>query len=240
MRLALQVVGWAFGLPLQILIITTLLRGGYRRFPFVFAYIVTDFVTTALEIPPALSYVRGMRQSATPLAFVYWIDEIVLQVLIYAVVVSFIYELTRHLPSRRLLRASVVAGAILPAAISFVIHFNPTLNTGSWMTPWTRDLNFYSAILDLGLWALLIASRSRDHQMLLLTGGLGIKFAGESIGESVRQLAIQNRSKPISLTGNVIIMVANIFFFYVWWHAVRTAKKNGSRPLAETAPRNKL
>jgi hypothetical protein len=96
------------------------------------------------------------------------------------------------------------------------------------MTPWTRDLNFCSAILDLGLWALLIGSRTRDHQVLLLSGALGIKFAGESIGESVRQLAIRNRSRPISLTGNVIIMLANVFFLYVWWQCLRT-------PDAETA-----
>ena len=51
MRFALQVAGYAVGLPLEVLIIAALLRGGYRRFPFVFIYTVIDFLTTVLEIP---------------------------------------------------------------------------------------------------------------------------------------------------------------------------------------------
>jgi hypothetical protein len=37
MRFAIQLCGLVVGLPLQLLIIGTLLRGGYRRFPFLFA-----------------------------------------------------------------------------------------------------------------------------------------------------------------------------------------------------------
>ena len=174
---------------------------------------------------------RGINGAGTSYASLYWIDELIVQVLIYAVVMSLIYGATRHLRSRRTVRISLIVSAVLIAGISFLLHYSPTLNRGSWMTPWTRDLNFCSVILDLGLWALLIGSRSRDRQVLLLSGGLGVKFAGESIGESVRQLAIRNRSRSISLTGNVIIMLANVFFLYVWWQALRN-------PRAETVPRN--
>jgi len=221
MRFALQVAGYAAGLLLEILIIAALLRGGYRRFPFVFLYTVIDFLTTLLEIPPAIAYVRGINTVSTPYAPIYWIDEIVEQVLIYAVVMSLIYGATRHLRSRRIVGVSLIAAAVMIAGISFLVHYSPALNRGSWMTPWTRDLNFCSAVLDLGLWALLIGSRTRDHQVLLLSGALGIKFAGEAIGESVRQLAIRGRSRSISLTGNVIIMLANVFFLYVWWQGLR-------------------
>jgi hypothetical protein len=237
MRFALQVAGWAFGLPLEILIIFALLRGGYRRFPFIFLYIVCDFITTVLEMPASLSYVRGGRGGGEQYAILYWFDEVILQVLIYAVVMSLIYGATRQLRSRRIVRISVIAGALLIAGVSFGMHYQTGMNKGSYMTPWTRDLNFCSAMLDLGLWALLIGSRARDHQTLLLSGALGIKFAGESIGESVRQLAIRNRSRPISLTGNVIIMLANIFFFYVWWQALRGKhENNGEPPARKTAP----
>jgi hypothetical protein len=230
-RFALQIAGYAAGLLFEFLIIAALLRrGGYKRLPFIFIYTVAEFVTTVLEIPPAIAYVRGMRNANTAYANLYWVDEVIIQVLIYTVVISLIYQVTRHLPSRRIVRASVIAGALLIAGVSFLIHYDSSTTPGYWMTPWTRDLSFSSAILDLGLWALLIGSRSRDHQMLLLSGALGIKFAGESIGESVRQLAIRSRSKPISLTGSVIIVLANIFFFYVWWQAVR--EKHEKRALS--------
>lgn len=246
MRFALQVVGWALGLPLEVLIITALLRGGYRRFLFIFVYIVTDLLTTVVEMPAALGYVRRTGEGSL-YASVYWIDEAVLQVLIYAVVISLIYDASRHLRSRRVVRIGLIAAAVLIAGTSFLIHYQPGLRRGEYMTPWTRDLNFCSAILDLGLWALLIGSRSRDHQMLLLSGALGIKFAGESIGESVRQIAIHSRSRPISMTGNVIIMLANIFFFYVWWQALRapnnetpSRRNNLEPPARQTAPGNHL
>ena len=229
MRLALQVVGWAIGLPLEILIIAALLRGGYRRFPFIFAYIVIDFVTTVVEMPTDFNYVRGGAEGSILYTFLYWIDEAVLQVLIYAVVISLIYGVTRHIRSRRAVRIVLIAGAVLIAGVSFLLHYSPTLNRGSYMTPWTRDLYFFSAVLDLLLWAMLIGSRSRDQQMLLLSGALGIKFAGESIGGSVRQLAIHSRSHPLALTGSVIIVLANISFSYVWWQALRTRRSQESQ-----------
>jgi hypothetical protein len=224
MRLALQIVGLAAGLPLELLIIAALLRGEYRRLPFVFVYTIVDFLITVVEIFPAFDYVRGIQHPATKLASLYWIDEVVEQVLIYAVVMSLIYGATRTLRSRRVVRLSLLLGAVLIAGVSFFAHYNPALNPGEWMTPWTRDLNFCSAILDLGLWALLIGSRKHDHQVLLLSGALGIKFAGESIGESVRQLAIRNRSRSVSLTGSVVMMLADVFFLYVWWQALRNPR----------------
>ena len=221
MRFALQLCGWLIGLPLELLIIAALLRGGYRRFPFVFVYTIIDFLATVAELPSALGYVRGTPSAADSLAFVYWLDEVILQVLIYSVVMSLIYQATGRLRSRRIVRASLIAGAILFAGISFLVHRSPALNWGSFMTPWTRDLNFCSAILDLALWMLLIAAREKDHRLLLLSGGLGIQFTGEAVGESTRDLAMRSHSRPISLLGNALIMLTNLLFLYIWWQALR-------------------
>ena len=71
------------------------------------------------------------------------------------------------------------------------------------MTPWTRDLNFCSAILDLALWALLIAAREKDHRLLLLSGGLGIQFTGEAIGESTATSPYAATRGPCLFSGTV-------------------------------------
>jgi hypothetical protein len=223
MRFAIQLCGLMIGLPLQILIIGTLLRGGYRRFPFLFAYIVGDFLTTVVDVPSAVGYHRGMQWAAFAFPAVYWFNAVVMQVLVYAVVMSLIYQATGQLRSRRIVRVSLVAGAILFAGISSLIHWNPALNTGSFMTPWTRDLNFCSTILDLALWALLIASREKDHRLLLLSGGLGIQFTGVAIGTSIVQLALRTRSRAMSFSGGVVMMLADLLFLYIWWQALRTA-----------------
>jgi len=223
MRFAIQLCGWLIGLPLQLLIIGTLLRGGYRRFPFLFAYVVGDFLTTVVEIPSAMGYQRGMQWAAFAYPAVFWFDVVVMQVLVYAVVMSLIYQATGKLRSRRSVRALLVAGAILFAGISFWVHWNPALNRGSFMTPWIRDLNFCSSVLDLALWALLIAAREKDHRLLLLSGGLGIQFAGEAMGTSILQLALRTRSRAMSLTGSVMMLLADLLFLYIWWQALRTA-----------------
>jgi hypothetical protein len=222
-RFAIQLCGLVIGLPLQLLIIGTLLRGGYRRFPFLFVYIIGDFLTTVVEAPSAVGYDRGMQWAVYAFPAVRWFNVVVMQVLVYAVVMSLIYQATGQLRSRRIVRVSLIAGAILFAAVSFLIHRDPALNTGSFMTPWIRDLNFCSAILDMALWTLLIAAREKDHRLLLLSGGLGIQFTGEAMGRSIRQLALRTRSHAMSLTGAVLILLADLVFLYIWWRALRAA-----------------
>src|SRR5271157_5525797 len=217
MRFAIQLCGLAVGLPLQILIISRLLRGGCRRFPFLFAYVVGEFLTTVVAVPSAMGYDRGRQWAAFAFPAVYWFNVVVMQVLVYAVVMSLIYEATGKLRSRRIVRVSLIAGAILFAGISFLIHWDPALNMGSFITLWTRDLNFCSSVLDLALWAMLIAAREKDHRLLMLSGGLGIQFTGEAIGESIVQLALHRRSHAISLTGAVIILLADLIVLYIWW-----------------------
>jgi len=223
MSFVIQLCSLAIGIPLQILIIGALLRGGYRRFPFVFAYMLGDFLATVVDLPSAVGYHRGMQWAAFAFPTLYWFSAVVMQVLVYAVVMSLIYQATSNLRSRRIVRLSLIAGAILFAGISYLIHRNPALNTGSFMTPWTRDLNFCSAILDLALWALLIASREKDHRLLLLSGGLGIQFAGEAIGTSIVQLALRTRSHALSFSGGVVMVLADLLFLYIWWQALRAA-----------------
>jgi hypothetical protein len=222
-RFAIQICGLAIGLPLQLLIIGTLLRGGYRRFPFLFAYVIVDFLTTVVEVPSAVGYDRGGQWAASAFPAVFWFNLVVMQVLVYAVVMSLIYQATGQLRSRRIVRVLLIAGAILFAGISYLIHWNPALNTGSFMTPWIRDLNFCSSVLDLALWAMLIAAREKDQQLLMLSGGLGIQFAGEAMGRSIRQLALHTRSHAMSLTGAVLILLADLLFLYIWWQALRAA-----------------
>jgi hypothetical protein len=223
MRFAILLCGLVMGLALQLLIIGALLRGGYRRFPFLFAYVIGDFLTTAVEVPSSMGYHRGTQWAAVAFPAIHWFNDVVTQVLVYAVVMSLIYQATSKLRSRRVVRVSLIAGAMLFVGISFLIHWNPALNTGSFMTPWTRDLNFCSAILDLALWALLIASREKDHRLLLLSGGLGIQFTGEAIGTSIVQLALRTRSHALSFSGGVVMVLADLLFLYIWWQALRAA-----------------
>src|SRR5689334_10938102 len=112
MRFAILVLGLAVGLPLEILILVALLRGWYRRFPFIFAYAIADFLTTLLEVPSSLDYVLGTHHFKS-LPSIFYVIEILMQVMVFLVVMSLIYLATEKLESRRVVRGVLIAGALL-------------------------------------------------------------------------------------------------------------------------------
>lgn len=236
MRFAIYIASVVIGVPLELLVIGGMLRGGYRRFPLVFVYSILNFLATVVEIPSTVAYYRGVVGADRTSAAYFWNNEAVFQVLNYLVVMSLIYQATAELRSRRILRLSLFAGATLVAAVAFFIHYDPTAIRGVWMTVWTRDLSFCSAVLDMALWALLIGRREKDECVLLLSGGMGIQFAGEAIGSSIRQLALRDRSSALSLFGGVIMMLSNLVFLFVWWRAFRPARQLNPKPKVVPLP----
>jgi hypothetical protein len=232
---AIQVCGWLVGVPLEFLLVAALLRGAYRRFPFVFAFAIVLLVTTLVEIPANVNYALHPSdpQISKHFAKIYWIDQGILWVIILAVVISLIDQAATRVRSRRLVRAGLIVGALLFAGISFALHYQATLKYfGFWMAPWTRDLSFGSAILDLGLWTLLISSGRGDLRLLLISGGLGLQFAGEAIGAALQQLSIAHQGSSLNLAGSIITMLAGLAFLYVWCRTFRLS------PVAQHPPQN--
>ena|ERR1019366_76746 len=215
MQHVLQVCAYVLGVPLELMVVAALLRGDYRRYPFVFLYAVVDLLTTILEIQPSMAYSSGTPEARHRWAQMFWFNERIMQVLVFLLVISLVYRATRHLRPRRTLLAGTICGTVLVAAISFWAHYDPNL-ARRYMTPWTRDLNFCAAILDLGLWALLIGSRKKDYQLLLVTGALGIQFAGGAIGQSLRDM-----SPGIVAAASDLAMVTSLARVYIWWRAFR-------------------
>src|ERR1039457_4692614 len=189
MKPAFQVGAYLFGVPLDLMVIAALLRGEYRRYPFIFLYAVVDLVTTIIEIQPSLAYNSGTAEAKHQWAVMFWFNERIMQVLVFLLVISLVYSVTRHLRPRRTLLTGMICGTLLVVAISLWAHHDLNHHIGRYMTRLTRDLNFFAAILDLGLWALLIGSRKKDYKLLLVTGGLGIQFAGGAIGQSLRDMS---------------------------------------------------
>ena len=203
------------------MVIAALLRGQYRRFPFVLAFVVAEFLAVAAEIPAYWAVYRGVSQAKKQQGGLFVLDEVVLQALIYAVVISLIYQAAKRLKSRRVVALGVVTGAVL-----FAGDLSPSTSRLRWCrahgwSRWSRDLNFCSAVLDLGLWTLLISSRQKDSRLLLISGGLGIRFTGEAIGSSLRQLAIRHRSSPLSLGGGIMGTFVDLLCLFIWWRALR-------------------
>ncbi len=218
--LALQIGSYAVWFPLMFVTINAVLRRGVRQYPLVFTYLAVTMLIALLQAPTALAFHRTGRRGAW-LQVVQAIGEGAAYALLLVVVISLIYQATARSDTRRIVRTALIAGAVLVISISFAVHYDSKVKLGVWITPWTRDLNFCAAILDLALWALLLGSKTRDTRLLLLTGGMGIMFAGDAIGESVRHFAIRNGSNGTFLLGNALTAIADSTFLYVWWRTFR-------------------
>ena len=228
-KFIIQLGSWCAGLPLTLLVIAAMVRGPYRQFPVLFLYVVLGFVLTVAAMPSYVAfYLHSDHEHLVPMAqWSFW-NDLLLEPLAYAVVINLIYAAASHVRSRRVVLLGTIGGATLIAGLSFLLYFKPGLEHGVWLALWTRDLNFFSEILDLGLWALLLSTRGRDPRLLLITGGLGIQFTGEAIGDSLRSIAAQRRSHNISLTGSVITALADLTALYVFWHAFRKGRNGNS------------
>jgi hypothetical protein len=228
----LQYSSWLVGLPLELLIIGALLRGPYRRFPLLLLYSVALFLTTAIEISVNQAYFAGVRFGISRAAY-YWVDEGIREGLLFAVVLSLAYLATEKLQSRNLMRIGLVTGGVLFAAGSFFIHQASSPHHWIWMMLWVRDVAFAAAVVDFVVWTLLIASRGRNAQVLLLTGGVGIQFAGVAIGESLRSLFPR-----FSLPGDVAEIATSLAGMWVWWQTLRSAPVPKTAQVAISPPRD--
>jgi hypothetical protein len=134
---------------------------------------------------------------------------------VFVLVISLVYRASENLRPRRALLIGMICGTLLVAALSLWAHSGP-VSLGRFMTRWTRDLNFCAAILDLGLWTLLISSRKKDYKLLLVTGALGIQFAAGAIGQSLRDV-----SPVMVAAASDFTVLASLSREYLWWRAFR-------------------
>jgi hypothetical protein len=216
MQQAVQYSLWAIGLWLNLQVIFALVRGSYRQYPFVLAYAMALLLSTVVEI--------GLQSASKTLKNeFYWIDEIVLDVLVFCVVIAFIDEAARHSNKKVIERHWLVLAAALFCAGSFAIHHGLLPNRQ--MTLVSRDLNICAVILDLILWSLLAAARRPNHRLMLLSGGLGLQLTGAIMGEQLR-----NFSHALVFTGGMLEVTTGFLALYIWWRALRGAPARQNVP----------
>src|SRR6185369_1049920 len=219
MALAIQIFSYICGIPLEVLAINAIFRSEYRKYILIFIYAIADFLTTVLEMPPNIAYYRGDEHAIDAFRYYYWLDERIMQVLAYSIIVSLIYQASANLRSRRMVRGALLGGALLFTGASLLYHYDAHVRIGIWMTVWVRDLYFCAAILDLALWALLLSSRKRNQRVLMLSGAFGIQFTGEAIGAAIRSLAHSPQDRLIVDLGNVATVTSYLAFLYILWQA---------------------
>jgi hypothetical protein len=211
----LQWVIFFVSVALQVYVIALLRRGAYKDYPFALIYSAVLLLTSAAD---AVAHSGLVALSRAEQRVFYYRDDAARQFLLFAVVVSLIERAMQASPYRKHVRTALAGLAVLSVFISLTVH-SGAQHFVLWMTEVTRDLSFGSVALTLLLWSLLISSPRKDRQLLLVTGGLGLQFTGEAIGQSLRQLS--NHHHFILFAGNILMSVAHLLRLYVWMEAFR-------------------
>ncbi len=224
----LQIVNYLVWFPLIVLVISAALRAGVRRYPLIFACTVVVLLTAVAQVPTSVAFHRG-RQAVPETGQWYQVLHAVSQGIYYPLtlvtVANLIYKASAKITARHLIRRVLMAGVPLFVLVSFAIHYNSHVQVVQWMTPLTRDVTFCATVLDLVLWALLLASPERDHTLLLLAGGFGINFAGDAICDALRSIALRIWWYPVWASADLLAVMSNIGWLYIWWQALRRAQE---------------
>ena len=209
-----------------------LLRGPFRRYPFLLAYCFTELGVVFAEGTAFLSV--SLRSSAhayisSNYAYVYWTGELVHDLMLFLLVVTLTYKTLEGSPMRpatgRLLTIVGAAAAALP----FVL-FHP-LFTARWFGHASQLLSLGAAVMNLLLWTAIIGTKRRDPQLLTVSAGVGIAVTGLAITYG---LVLQFPSYSIRWLIELFHGLTQVAGYLIWCWAFRA--KFGQASGATTNP----
>jgi hypothetical protein len=166
----------------------------------------------------------------------YWTNEVVVDLLQFLVVVVLTYHATPEGPHRGKVGRLLTGVAIVAMALPLLL-FHPTFTpwpTGQWSNSAGEILNFGAAVMNLVLWATLIASRQRDPQLLTVSAGLGVLVTGTAIAYGLRHFIPPGAFRPLP---NLFLMLTQLAGWAIWCKAFWPAAKPREAPRdAVTSP----
>jgi hypothetical protein len=200
-------------LALQVFVIGLLRRGAYKDYPFVFVYSLVLIMTTVAD--------GAVFAGVAHMEYGFYRNEALRQLLLFTVVMSLMDRAVRERPYRGRIRVLLMLAAGAAVLISVQLHREARdLHPNLWATQVGRDLSFGSVVLTLLLWVTLISSQRKDAQLLMVTGGLGLQFTGEAIGQSMRQMSVPHHH-VLLLAGNIVLTASHLMRLYVLSEAFR-------------------
>jgi hypothetical protein len=224
----LQTVFWIVGLGLQFVVLSALLAGRVREYLAVFIYVISLFVTTVIDIIFRLE--DGGRM--TPLwTQVFWTADFLRLAGLYAVVISLVVQALPDGRQRLLVRRLLIAATVVFWLGCFWIQRSD--KPDMWLTFASRNLSFFLALGNFGLWLVLIAARAvhgrgRSQAVLMISGGLGVEMTCNAIAQSLRHL-----SPYTVMAGNILGVLGHFACLYIWWQAL-VRERVDNRPQAPT------
>ena len=212
------------GLFLHAVVLFLLLRGYFWKHAGLFAY---NLSILALSLFDQVLFRRVERQT-TLYSRVYWTSEIVWDILFFVLVAVLIQKAVAERPEQKFVRKLFLFVVAAMIVLPFVIFPGRKLFATPWFSATSQLLNFGAAILNLVLWGILIASRNRDTQLMLVCFGLGVNVAGAALGWGVRLLArgtsmAAGVGNAADLFAGITYMLGLLIWCYAFWPVPKPA-----------------
>ena len=216
-----------------------LLLGPFRKYWIVLAYVAWElFANVALTVihvfyndPAQVASAPGTEVLGL-YARLYWTNDVVDDLLRFVLVIVLISkatsESTKRAALRPLLGGVVAAMVVLPFLLFRPIHPSFTLwPLAAWFNSTSELLNFGAAIMNLVLWATLIASRQRERQLLMVSAGLGVVVTGAAISYGLRHFIPPGAFRSVP---NLFLMLTQLGGWTIWCRAFWPATKPRQTP----------
>ena len=196
-----------------------------RRFWIILAYVSWELLATAgLTIADVLVHGSAKMDGPTQTlankwyARFYWTNDVLVDLFRFVLVIVLIYKVSES--------GKRVSGRLLSALVLLIVFLPFVLFHTTWMPFPTREwynstselLNFGGAIMNLFLWAALIASRNRDPQILMVSAGLGVVVTGSAISLGIRHFLQSTDSDAL---GFLLMNLTQLAGWAIWCWAFR-------------------
>jgi hypothetical protein len=236
MNYLINVLAACNGLAL-LLVLIMLLRGPFRKFWIVLFYVAGELTAqltltilgvlynAPVQVDNSAAHVAAMKWYARA----YWGSDIILDLFRFILVIVLTYKATapgaKKVPMGWVLGGVITFTMLLPFLL-FPMGPNPWPR-GEWFNSTSQLLNFGGAIMNLGLWAALIANRQRDRQFVAVSVGLGVVVTGTALSYGLRHfISPENRALP-----DLFLMLVQLVAWTVWCLAFWPAR---ARSMATT------
>jgi len=206
----------AASIIMQVMVLHALVQRQYRRYPVVLGYMITLFVTSIIQVASQLRLEKLLFEK--PMPSEHYLYDGLRYLMIFSAAISLIDRAFARHQRREVIRLGLIVGGLLTVFVSYSSHSGHAFKMQLPLI--ARDLNFAAAIVSLVLWSGLIFSPAKDKTLLLVTAGIGMKFAGEAIGMSLITM-----TRYLYWPGVFMASASHLLLLYIWWQAFRQTQE---------------
>ena len=158
----------------------------------------------------------------------------ILDLLLFLMVITLTYRALENSPLRAAMGRLLAVLGMMVLVVPFVFFSARRFST-PWFDGTSQLLNFGAAIMNLGLWSALIATKKRDPVLLQVSAGLGVAVTGAAIAFGLRRYtAIASLPQQLADLFKTITYLASVA---IWCWAFRPSASKSPTPPAAVGTR---